>query len=156
MEILVVVVIATLVLSFSVPYYKKTQEKNRYLAALGVLTELGNGMRMLREAHPEVSSTSLAVTTNATSGNEDLSATGENAVSWMMQHKYITPIRFVDGQYMGYSFAVSASANAACGSACSPSGAVACMSGTNEIREYQCAYMDQFGEIHNYMGGISL
>lgn len=147
LEVLVVIIIAILVFSFSVPVYRKTQEKNRYLAAQGVLIDLANGTRMVRAEYPSISSGTLAVTSNGGSGTEDL--TGPNAVAWMMEHKYINPIRFESGNsYMGYSFAISLSGNASCEN-CSGTG-VACMaSPNNEIAEYKCAYVTETGEIKN-------
>ena len=50
LEIMIVVVIAVSVAAFAVPAYKKAQDRNRYLAAQGVLIDLGNGIKMLREA----------------------------------------------------------------------------------------------------------
>ena len=50
LEIMIVVVIAVSVAAFAVPAYKKAQDRNRYLAAQGVLIDLGNGVKMLREA----------------------------------------------------------------------------------------------------------
>ena len=48
LEVLIVVVIAVSVAAFAVPAYKKTQEKNKYLAAQGVLLDLGTAVRALR------------------------------------------------------------------------------------------------------------
>lgn len=50
LEVLIVVVIAVSVTAFAVPAYKRTQERNRYLAAQGVLLDLGNSVRMIRAA----------------------------------------------------------------------------------------------------------
>ncbi len=48
LEVLIVVVIAVSITAFAVPAYKKTQERNKFLAAKGVLQDLGNGVRTLR------------------------------------------------------------------------------------------------------------
>lgn len=48
LEVLIIVVIAVSVAAFAVPAYKKTQEKNKYLAAQGVLLDLGTAVRALR------------------------------------------------------------------------------------------------------------
>lgn len=48
LEVLVVVVIAISVTAFAVPAYKKTQEHNNYLAAKGVLLDVGSAVRALR------------------------------------------------------------------------------------------------------------
>ncbi len=48
LEVLIVVVIAVSVAAFAVPAYKRTQEKNKYLAAQGVLLDLGTAVRALR------------------------------------------------------------------------------------------------------------
>ena len=47
-EVLVVVVITMSIVAFSVPLYKRTQEKARYNSALGVLMQLGGAVKMLR------------------------------------------------------------------------------------------------------------
>ena len=49
LEVLIVVVIAVSVAAFGVPAYKKSQERNRYLAAQGVLMDLGNAVRTFRQ-----------------------------------------------------------------------------------------------------------
>ena len=48
LEVLIVVVIAVSVAAFAVPAYKKSQDRNRYMAAQGALIDLGNGVRALR------------------------------------------------------------------------------------------------------------
>jgi prepilin-type N-terminal cleavage/methylation domain-containing protein len=47
-EVLVVVVIIVAVTSFSIPVYKKTQERVKYNQALGVLMQLGPAVKALR------------------------------------------------------------------------------------------------------------
>ncbi len=47
LEVLIVVVIAVSVAAFSVPAYKKMQDRNRYMAAQGVLIDVGSGIRAL-------------------------------------------------------------------------------------------------------------
>ena len=45
LEVLIVVVIAVSVAAFSVPAYKKMQDRNRYMAAQGVLIDVGSAIR---------------------------------------------------------------------------------------------------------------
>lgn len=48
LEILIVVVIAISITAFAVPAYKKAQERNNFLAAKGILMDLGAGLQGLR------------------------------------------------------------------------------------------------------------
>jgi prepilin-type N-terminal cleavage/methylation domain-containing protein len=141
-EVIVVVIISLVVVSFSFPVYKKTQERNRYMAAQGVLVDLANGVRMLKAENPTISF-SGSVTSNATTSD---SLTASNAIPWMMANKYINPIRFDQGAttYMGYAFTVNSSGAASCGSYTG----VACMSGTSSISEYTCSCVDSTGILY--------
>lgn len=49
LEVLIVVVILASVVLFAVPSYKKAQVRAQYDAALGTLTQLGEGLRLLYE-----------------------------------------------------------------------------------------------------------
>lgn len=48
LEILIVIVISVSVLAFALPSYKKTQERNMYSAATGVLMDLGDAVLALQ------------------------------------------------------------------------------------------------------------
>jgi len=145
-EVIVVVVISLIVVSFSVPVYKKTQEKNRYRAAQGVLVDLANGLRMLTAEHPNISITSAAVSSNGDTGTANVPA--DNAVHWMMTHEYINRINFVDSKYLRYSFKISTTGQASCAESCGKSNAIACMYDVNALAEYQCSWVDFQGTLH--------
>ena len=150
LEVLVVVVIAVLVVVAAVPAYKKTQEKNRYMAAQGVLMDLANGVRMVKAEYPSLTTNAIQVTGNDASSDPD--PTSNNLVGWMMSNKYISQIEFDNQAYMRYKFSISTNENANCnqtGISCEHTGAVACMSGSNEIAEYTCAWVDNQGDLHN-------
>lgn len=147
LEVLVVVIISIVVVMFAAPAYKKTQERNRFLAAEGVLVELANGIRMVQAEYPGISkSADVSNGDNSTVSPYDTT----NIVHWMMTNKYMSKIDFTSGStYLGYKFKVSTTGAASC-SGCSGNG-VACMyeSGvTNVFTEYRCVYIDSNGDIH--------
>lgn len=147
LEVLIVVVIAVLVTLFAVPAYKKSQDKNRYMAASGVLMDLANAARMVKEDYPDLDVTvSLA---NASGACTDELTIAANPLLFMHCHKYLNPVPLTNTQYMGYNFVLSTQGNASCGNACKPASAVACMSGQNRIEEYTCAWVDKSGLLHN-------
>lgn len=146
-EVLVVVIIALLVTVMAVPAYKKSQQNNKYLAASGALINLGNAVRMLLEDYPNVDSMSVNLTSNqqwSAGGNQDLSvapASGSNLLQWLVQQGYLTEFPV---PYKGYTFALSTTGAATCGS-CSGTGALACMySSTDNV----CAWVDKTGILH--------
>lgn len=110
LEVLIVVVIAVSVAAFAVPAYKKTQEKNKYLAAQGVLLDLGTAVRTVQASLSgfPAGGSSLQVTA------EMQSVAGEtpseritlfNADREMFRRQYMTPIPFDSGDtYKGYAF----------------------------------------------------
>lgn len=145
LEVLVVVVIAVLVTMFAVPSYRKAQDRNRFMAASGVLLDLGNAMRMFKADYgTKVSISSQTITANA-SGTCPDEPSSSNLVLFLQCHKYLNNIPLQSSTYQGYQFAVSTKNTANCGSNCTKSGAVACMSGTNSISEYTCAWVDNGG-----------
>ena len=98
LEVLVVVVISIVVIMFAAPAYKKTQEKNRYIAAQGILMDLGNGVKMVKMEYPSLSDgTSRQVTTSNMQPYSDLSTAiaGSTVIKWMATNKYISPISLV-------------------------------------------------------------
>lgn len=148
LEVLIVVVIAVVVTMFSVPAYKKSQDKNRYMAASGVLIDIANAARMMKADYPDLNVT-VTLDGNA-QGTCPEEPTSDNALLFMQCHKYLNTIPFTSGStYLGYSFALGTGGGALCGNSCKPSGAVACMSGSNLISEYACAWVDKSGQLHN-------
>ena len=53
LEVMLVVLIAVLVTMAAVPAYKRNQDRNRYMAASGVLMELGTAIRIAQEEFPD-------------------------------------------------------------------------------------------------------
>ena len=151
LEILLVVLIAVLITMMAVPAYKKAQEKNRYMAASGVLVELGNGIQMVREQYPSVLVTNESITANSDINAITDAPTEANLGNWMQTNKYVNKIPFTSETYMGYSYRISTTAAASCATGCPPadSDAVACMTGDNLLSEYTCAWVDKFGILHN-------
>ena len=125
LEIMIVVVIAVSVAAFAVPAYKKAQDRNRYLAAQGVLIDLGNGVKMLREALSTeaedrtfpVSNAVLQITSTWQDGRADkyvdnsLSNYGANddLGKAMFSRRYASAVAFTGdngSSFMGYKFFV--------------------------------------------------
>ncbi len=146
LEVLVVVVIAVLVTMFAVPSYRKAQERNRYMAAVGVLIDMGNAVRMFQEDYPNVIYTgSFTSSSYSSCPTEPVSSTVR---TFLLCHKYLTEIPFSSSQYQGYSYKISTSGAASC-SGCSSYG-VACMYDSDAlVSEYRCAYIDRNGNLHN-------
>ena len=156
-EVLTVVLIGAIVVLFAIPNYRKSQDKNRYLTASGVLMELGNGVNMLREDFPGLSLSSGEVSRSAvfySSSSDPLedvsgsSITSYSVISWLVYNNYLTSFPLDDsGQYLGYSFAVSTTGAANC--SCNTGEAVACMTGSNANTAYRCAWVDKSGILHH-------
>lgn len=116
LEVLIVVVIAVSVAAFSVPAYKKTQEKNKYLAAQGVLVDLGTAVRAVRadlasdtpgDKFPSGSSPVQVTTAWHSTAVPDNQITKTNAQYELFRREYMSPIPFDNGStYKGYSFFV--------------------------------------------------
>ena len=144
---MIVVLIAVIVTVFSVPAYKKAQDKNRFMAASGVLIDLGNAIRMFSADYPDASAVAGDVTANATNSSATAPANNTNNqfTGWLQSNNYLNQIPFTSGTYMGYSFKFSTSGTAKCGS-CAAEG-VACMSGANLNSEYTCAFVTKQGQL---------
>lgn len=152
LEVLVVVVIAVLVTMFAVPSYRKAQDRNRFMAASGVLMDLGNAMRMFREDYRSMSLGAVSVTTNP-AGTCPTTPSASNLVLFLQCHKYLNNMPLRSSTYKGYRYVISSSGNASCSSNCPGSNiAVACMYGSNTIAEYQCAWIDFGGVMHTTNG----
>ncbi len=149
LEVLIVVVIAVSVAAFGVPAYKKSQERNRYLAAQGVLMDLGNAVRTFRQdlriscmssgsAGKNFPTSAVLLRSNLqnTTQEGDFCSLTSNAsmVSAMFTRKYLAPIQFATGTdvYKGYSFYIcpqnSSSSSYCCGG---DSSVVACTRNTS-------------------------
>ena len=157
LEVMVVVMIAVMITMASVPLYTKNQDRNRYLAASGVLMELGTAMQLVIEDFPNFSNDTISVTTNGSDSDiyaqTSVTAPTKNTlVPWLIGHKYLNRIPFSSNKYKNYSFKVSKAGNANCsitGVNCKGTG-IACMSSVNaSFPEYQCAWIDKFGFLHN-------
>lgn len=154
-EVMVVVLITVMLTMLSVPIYKKNQDKNRYLAASGVLMELGNAVRMLQDTYEEVSC-GTAVTANGAVLSESEAAatpTCTNLISWLQTNRYLSKIPFENGKYKGYVFHILTDypqGEVNCGTAynCDGKDGVACMAGDNSVEEYRCVWVDRWGNFH--------
>lgn len=152
LEVLIVVVIAVVVTMFSVPAYKKSQDKNRYMAASGVLIDIANAARMVKADYPGLRVT-IEIKDNSTCPDDTSDLTPDDGLLKFLQcNKYLNTIPFTekvrDNQYTykGYSFKLSTTGDADCGSC---RGAMACMSGSNLFSEYTCAGVDKSGQLQN-------
>lgn len=147
-EVLIVVVIAVVVTMFSVPAYKKSQDRARYMSASGTLMDLANAVRMLREDYPDLIIDTLPVTANAVTSDEI--PTESNVIGWLQSKKYLNPIVFRNGTHQGYAFAISTEGTPSCSKICEPTNAVACMYGPNLLKQYQCVWVGENGLLtHN-------
>ncbi len=124
LEVLIVVVIAVSVAAFALPAYKKTQEKNKYMAAQGILLDLGSAVRAVRADMSSGSfpsgSSPVQVTTSwnstAAPANE---ITSSNANYELFRRKYMAPIPFDSGNtYKGFSFYVCPQGKASSSNCC--------------------------------------
>lgn len=171
-EILVVVLIGIAAALVAVPVFQHSQAKNRYLAASGVLMDLGNAITLVQEQYPDLLLDPTQITGNGgdvTSEAADLAPTSTNLMGWLRANKYIQNIPFEGstGTYRGYTFWVktvtSTDENLFQETCCAPSidqthvmtesvgkPIVACMTGENINSEYTCAWVDKFGNVtHN-------
>ncbi len=153
LEVLIVVVIAVSVAAFAVPAYKKTQEKNKYLAAQGVLLDLGTAVRAIRaelptsQKFPSGSSPEQVTTSWHSTASPNDEITASNAKNEIFRRQYMAPIPFDSSNtYKGYSFYVcpqdASSSRNCCGN---NKEVVACMSGGTE--PYKGAYFFTDGTI---------
>ena len=122
LEVLIVVVIAVSVAALAVPAYQKTQDRNRYLAAQGVLIDFGNGVRTLQaEVDFQFPWTTRNVTSSlqTTSLDEDAEITRSNASTALFARKYAAPIPFdLSNTYKGYYFSFCPENVASSGNCC--------------------------------------
>lgn len=155
-EILVVVVIALSVMAFAVPAFKKTQERSRYLAAKGILLDLGSAVVSMQSAMSMEGGGSFPSSktqiTDAISGEtsylgqlKDYSSDGDLAKA-MFSRKYLNPIPFDIGKntYKGYSFYACSSSVFKCpdsGLVCCTSKSVACMCNQSVSAQYKNLYV---------------
>ena len=152
-EVMLVVLIGVVVTLFSVPAYRKNQDKNRYLAASGVLMDLGNAARMFHADYPNVSIASCSVSgnlsNNASATPTECGSGDSTWVGWLHTNKYLNNIPFSGGLYMQYSFFISSVGTANCGTGCLnlDGGAMACMKGSNVNAEYRCAWITRDGQL---------
>lgn len=136
LEVLVVVMIAAVVTMFAVPAYKKAQDKNRFMAATGVLVDLANGAKMYRESYPDRKISSARVTGQS----------GENAyVSQMRREKFFSSFPMENRTYMGFAFYVSTEKKAICSGCNNGSPSAACMVATGSNSYKVCAWVDESG-----------
>lgn len=133
LEILIVVVIAVSVAAFALPAYKKMQDRTNFMAAQGVLIELGNGLMMLQEEVDfSFPTTAQRVMKNWQESSLDPKATSissSNAKYFLFLRKYMSPMPISSaGVYKNYRFVIcpenSSSASYCCNS---NSNVVACM-----------------------------
>ena len=117
LEVLVVLIIVTSVFAFALPSYKRTQDKNAYTAAVGVLTDLGMSLKMFRQDLAAVSSRKFPSASEAFSYPFTYSLshcreghttfeTAENSTDLlciMFKENYMQPIPW-DGTSSGSSF----------------------------------------------------
>ena len=148
-EVLAVVVIAVLVTMFAVPSYRRAQERNRYLAATGVLMDMGNAARMLHADYPDIVYT-RNFTSNATWTTCPEEPTTDNLVTFLQCHKYLGEIPFSNARYQGYLYRISLQGTTSTCGACGSVEWVACMYDSSaSVSEYQCAYIDKQGNLHH-------
>lgn len=142
LEVLIVVVIAVSVAAFAVPAYKRTQEKNKYLAAQGVLLDLGTAVRALRAdlraegsttKFPPLTHTVMTVTDQTEAGNSLATELSNQNVDTLRKslfsRRYMQPIAYDSGStYKGFSFVLCPDGTASSSLCCnSNSSVVACM-----------------------------
>lgn len=151
LEVLIVVVIAVSVAAFAVPAYKKTQEKNKYLAAQGVLLDLGTAVRALRAdlsgegggTFP-VSSSVVQLKINYQNGTgssltTDLkNQTDTDLMYSLFSRRYMQPVAYdTDGtnKYKGFSFMICPDGTAKNEYCCN-----------NDSEVVACMYNDDLGD----------
>lgn len=142
LEVLIVVVIAVSVAAFAVPAYKKTQEKNKYLAAQGVLLDLGTAVRALRaDLRAEGGTTKFPSSATTTMQDTDQTSVGTSLTQELknqnvdtlrkslFSRRYMQPIAYDSGStYKGFSFVLCPDGTDSSELCCSSdSDVVACM-----------------------------
>ncbi len=132
LEVLIVVVIAVSVMAFSVPAYKKTQDRNRFMAAQGVLMDLGSGLRSLRadlNFNYPTEAKLVQASWQTLTMTQDADITSTNANAALFARKYMSPIPFdYANSYKGYHYYLCPEKTASSTGCCqSNSDVVACM-----------------------------
>lgn len=151
-EVMVVVLIAVLITLASVPLYKRSQDRVRYMAASGVLMQLGTAISLYQEACGD-SGASFPVTTGTKLTSLTLSPWtsgvlascpssdygGGEFLMWLQGRNYLQKLPSDESgkTYKGYEFTIYPSGNSK----------VASMKGSNSLTEYQCADIDKNGKI---------
>ena len=173
-EVLVVVVIAVSVTAFAVPLYKKTQERNRFLAAQGMLLDISSAFHSLRAdlistgrtdaivtapSSPVQLTTTHQLTTNNTykkvKGAESLSDTTNVTVSGvpyaLFARDYMQPIPYDSGNtYKGYQYYLCPATLHAAKNHCCHLSTIACMRKSSSCAatgtaDFQGAYVNEGG-----------
>lgn len=165
-EVLFVLIIAMGIAAYAVPNYRRSQERSRYEAALGLLTTYANAISaMERDMESDGYNFTFPMTTTYfqiptaldTSGVQigsveqwtdivGMRNTGNNAnkaFMWaMLQHKYAEKLPTTDSEY--YFYAIGGTAKKICEGNCTPTGkdVVACMcqNATGSARSTGCYY----------------
>lgn len=152
LEVLIVVVIAVMVSAFAVPSFKRSQARNKNLAATGVLMDLGNAVRQMRAAFPDLDFSGQVVAASMSAPSQACvdNPTGACALNYMFYQKYIAPIPLSGNTVKGYAFYVCGKAGG--GGGCCSSGRVATMQNTVNDAQYpsaKCAWLDNTGILGN-------
>lgn len=171
LEVLIVVVIAVSVAAFAVPAYKKTQEKNKYLAAQGALLDLGTAVRALRADIMADGGNSNAfpfghalLLTNTYQNNAGSSLTThlqnqgtDTLARSLFSRQYMQPVAFDTGttdKYKGFSLVVCGAEMSSSGYCCpSDPGVIVCMynddlgASSSTAGQYWGAYFMEDGTI---------
>lgn len=138
LEILIVVVIASSILAFALPAQKRAQNRNRYLAAQGVLMDVSAALQSYWDANGSASPSAAEL---ADPGDED------GLYQALLDGGFLQPIPFDSGAvYKKYSFYFCPKSGST--AQCCSSGVVACMQGNTDFGcEYYGARMARNGAI---------
>ena len=105
-EIMVVVVIAVTVAAFAVPAYKKSQQRNQFLAAEGKLLEISSGLRNVMQMYKGTSCFDSPATESEKNSDNTLNEKGCKRVP----HKCVFTNKFtkasLDAAY-NYSYSIT-------------------------------------------------
>ena len=172
-EVLVVVVIAVSVTAFAVPLYKKTQERNRFLAAQGILMDLSTALQSLRadfisvdrtdgatapaapapltSDHQTSSKSDYQKAQNATSLADDSNVTVARVPYALFARDYMQPIPYDSGSsYKGYQYYICPATLHTQTNHCCHLSTVACMKkksgcAATTSADFQGAYVNEGG-----------
>lgn len=153
-EVMIVVVIALAVTAFSVPAYKKAQQRNQYTAAQGVLIQVASGIRSLYAQYPDSVRITGSVTNSWGSGSsadmcDKSGATTEVCAKRLLfTQGFLTTLPLSGSSYKGYTYYACGSGTTG-GGCCGQSGwssdMVACMNGGSS--PYTGAYVTNSGNL---------